>query len=191
MLTESADWELPPSLVKRQSRRELERALIELQSSGFSADEIARRENVLRRNAARRTETALKEHFILERIAEVEKIEDSPADYDAEIARIARSTGESERRVRSRLERSSQIDALRNMIIEQKVIDLITQHAVFRTLPKQPDDEVGGETPNVYAAPFGLWSEPETDIPEAKYEDKQAASIPGQPTTGKAKPTDR
>ncbi|HMP78001.1 MAG TPA: trigger factor, partial [Pirellulaceae bacterium] len=39
LLTESANWELPPSLLKRQSHRELERALIELQSSGFDEEE--------------------------------------------------------------------------------------------------------------------------------------------------------
>ena len=40
LLTESANWELPPTLLKRQSQRELQRWILELQSSGFSNDEI-------------------------------------------------------------------------------------------------------------------------------------------------------
>ena len=35
-LTEDANWELPPDLLKRQSQRELERSVLELRRSGFS-----------------------------------------------------------------------------------------------------------------------------------------------------------
>ena len=34
----AADWELPPDLLRRQARRELERAVLELRSSGFNED---------------------------------------------------------------------------------------------------------------------------------------------------------
>ena len=88
-LTESANWELPPDLLKRQSRRELDRNVMELRSSGFSDQEIRARENSLRQNIMEKTERLLKEHFILEKIAEVEEVEDSPADYDLEIAKVA------------------------------------------------------------------------------------------------------
>jgi trigger factor len=53
-LTESANWELPPDLLRRQSRRELDRSVIEMRSSGFSDQEIQARENLLRRNPAER-----------------------------------------------------------------------------------------------------------------------------------------
>ena len=45
LLTKSADWELPPGLLQRQSARELERAVMELRRSGFSEAEIRAREN--------------------------------------------------------------------------------------------------------------------------------------------------
>ena len=38
-LTVAANWELPPTLLERQSRRELQRAVMELQRSGFNEDE--------------------------------------------------------------------------------------------------------------------------------------------------------
>ena len=44
-LTVAADWELPPELLQRQSQRELQRAVMELQRSGFSEDEIRAHEN--------------------------------------------------------------------------------------------------------------------------------------------------
>ena len=51
LLTKSADWELPPGLLERQSARELERAVMELRRSGFSEAEIRARENQLRQNS--------------------------------------------------------------------------------------------------------------------------------------------
>ena len=84
-LTVAANWDLPPELLKRQSRRELERTVLELRRSGFSEDEIRSHGNELMQNSQQSTAKSLKEHFILERIAEDEKIEDLPEDYDAEI----------------------------------------------------------------------------------------------------------
>ena len=165
LLTESADWELPPDLLRRQSRREIERAMIELHASGFSESEVVARQNRLRKNILERTEVLLKEHFILERIAEEESIEEEPQDYDMEIARIAIQQQDSPRRVRAKLERTGQMDALRNMIIERKVIDLITEHAEFKAVPYERDDESAD-----YAVEFFAAGDTQ-QIPEAKYED--------------------
>ncbi len=84
-LIQGADWELPPDLVRRQAKRELERMVLELQSSGFSDELIQNYANQIRQNSLRSTEAALKEHFIFERIAEDQKIEAEPADYEMEI----------------------------------------------------------------------------------------------------------
>lgn len=140
MLTESADWDLPQDLLRRQSRRELERAVLELRSAGYSEDEIRAYENELRQNSQESTKTALKEHFILERIAEEEGIEEEPQDYEAEIALIAAQTREPIRRVRARIEKQGLMDALRNQIIERKVIAKITDAAKFKDVPYQVED---------------------------------------------------
>jgi trigger factor len=164
-LTEAAKWELPQALLRRQSRRELERAVMEMRSSGFGEDEIQTQENSLRQNVLKRTENLLKEHFILERIAEQEKVEDSPEDYDREISRIALQKNDSPRRVRARLERSGSMDSLRNMIIEQKVIKLIEEHAKFKETPYNSAD-----TSDAFGADVFLAGVPKADIPDAKYD---------------------
>ena len=90
------------------------------------------------------TARALKEHFILERIAEDESVADTAADYDEEIRAIAAQSGESPRRVRASLERRGLMDVLRNQIIERKTVDLITSHASFKDTPfefQKPDAE--------------------------------------------------
>jgi trigger factor len=138
LLTKSADWELPPGLLQRQSARELERAVMELRRSGFSEAEIRARENQLRQNSAVATAAALKEHFILERIAEEEKIDVDDGDYDKEIFLIAAQSGESPRRVRAQLEKRGLMDVLRNQIIERKVLELVQSEAQFNDEPYEP-----------------------------------------------------
>jgi trigger factor len=143
-LTASATWDLPPDLLRRQSQRELERSILELRRSGFDDDSIRRHVNELRQTVMASTARALKEHFILERIAEGESIADSPADYDEEIRAIAAQSGESPRRVRASLEKRGLMDVLRNQIIERKTIDLVTSHASFTDTPfefQKPDAE--------------------------------------------------
>ncbi len=134
-LTASASWDLPPDLLRRQSLRELERAILELRRSGFDDDSIRRHVNELRQSVMGSTAAALKEHFILERIAEDQSIADVAADYDEEIRAIAAQSGESPRRVRANLEKRGLMDVLRNQIIERKTIDLITSHAKFTDTP--------------------------------------------------------
>ena len=163
-LTKDADWDLPPEMLERQSQRELERAVMELQSSGFSDAAIRAHSNRLRQNSRETTARALKEHFILERIAEENEIEAEPEDYDHEIMMIAMQRSESPRKVRARLEKRGQMDTLRNQIIERRVIELITEHAKITEKPfERPEDDTealdhaaGGESK-------------EADIPEAMH----------------------
>ena len=163
LLTESANWELPPELLRRQSRRELERAVLELKRNGFSDEEIRAYENDLRQNSMTATARALKEHFILERIAEEEKIETDSEDYDKEVALIAAQSGESARRVRARLEKGELMDALRNQIIERKVVELVLSHAKFKDVQYKP------ETAETEALEQTAGGEEESEIPEAKH----------------------
>ncbi|MEN6405018.1 MAG: trigger factor [Thermoguttaceae bacterium] len=164
-LTVAASWELPPDLLRRQSHRELQRAVMELQRSGFSDEMIHAHENALRQNATASTAQALKEHFILERIAEDEKIEADENDYEAEVRLIAAQSGESARRVRARLEKGGSMDVLRNQIIERKVIERILENAKFKETPyefRRADEEAIDQT-----AGGGQ----QTDIPDAKYDE--------------------
>jgi trigger factor len=96
----------------------------------------------------------LKEHFILERIAEEEKIEDTAEDYETEVDLIASQSGQSPRRVRAQLEKRGLMDALRNQIIERKAIELILASAKFKDVPYKMeaqeaealDEAAGGES---------------------------------------------
>ena len=139
-LTVAADWDLPPGLLKRQSEREFRRTIMELQRSGYSNEEIQAHANFLRQNSTSETARSLKEHFILEKIAEIESIQETEEDYDLEVALIAAQSGVSPRRIRAHIEKAGDMDILRNQIIERKVIDLICEHASFNETPFEFED---------------------------------------------------
>ncbi len=172
-LTVAADWDLPPELLERQSHRELERAVLELRRSGFGDDEIRTHENEIRQNSHVSTARALKEHFILERIAEDEGVDVDEADYDEEIQLIADQGGESPRRVRAKMEKGGTMDVLRNQIVERKVIEQILAHAKFEEVPFEPEE---ADSEAIDQAAGGH----ESGIPDAK-PDSSEATAGGRP----------
>jgi trigger factor len=160
-LTVAANWDLPPDLLKRQSGREFERSVLELRRSGFGETEIRAHANELLQNSREQTAKALKEHFVLERIAEEEKIEVASSDYEDEIALIAEQSGESPRRVRAQMEKRGLMDTLHNQIIERKTIDQILANAKFNETP------YALEIPTTEAVNVALAGGESSAIPEA------------------------
>ena len=175
-LTVAANWDLPPALLQRQSRRELQRAVMELQRSGFSDEEIQAHENALRQNSMASTARALKEHFILERIAEDEEIDADEQDYEAEIRLIAAQSDESPRRVRARLEKSRLDGRVAQPDHRAQGDRAHPEHATFKEVPYElhRTDEAAID----HAAGGGE----QADIPEAKYDEGE--EVPEARTEG-------
>lgn len=168
ILTKDAKWDMPAGMVNKQTNRELQRQVLDLQRNGFDEDQINAYINAARRNATETTITALREHFVLEKIAEDLSIEPTPEEYDKEIAEIAQNSEVSERQVRVRLERTGQLDALRNQIIERRVIEQIVSEA---NVTEKDDDTFLRKAPEEYALSFAI-APVTSDIPEAKYDSK-------------------
>ncbi len=166
-LTRDANWELPPDLLRKQASRELERTVMELRASGFDDAMIQATANQLRQNTLRSTEKSLKEHFVLERIADDEKIDVDETDYKQEIMLIAAQRREPPRRIRAQLEKRGQMDALRNQIVERKVIDLICVDAEFEDTPYEREKQTSAGVDLVLVGGHDTSS-----IPEAKHEEE-------------------
>jgi len=134
-MTASADWDLPESLVMRQVENALLREQLEMEQSGFTTAQIRARQNQMRQQQISETRLALKQHFILDKLAEQEKIEVTPADRDLEISYMALQRGESPRRVRSRLEKQGLMGNLDAQILERKAIEVVLSRAVYEDVP--------------------------------------------------------
>jgi trigger factor len=134
-ITESAHWELPESLVRKQVENALRREILEMQQAGFTTQEILARENQIRQRSISTTRQALKEHFVLDKIATKENIEATEVDLEAEIQMMALQRGENPRRVRARLVKSGVIENLAAQIRERKAIDFILKSAEYENVP--------------------------------------------------------
>lgn len=177
-LLSGTHFDLPESLLRRQARREIERAELQLRADGHSEDYLKAVRNEISRNATANTAAALREHFVLERLADEMKIDAEPGEYEAEIYRISAQLDEPVRRVRSRLEKRGQMDVLRNQIVERKVIKLILDEAEIHDQPMVP---VQDDTVPVDHAIAGT-SAASAPIPEAKYAEQPAdQAIGGRP----------
>ena len=186
LLTADANWELPPQLLRRQSQRELQRSILELQASGFPDEEIRRHINRLQQNLLGSTEKALKEHFILERIAEDNDLDATPEDIEREILIIAMQQQTSPRAVRAQLEKRGDMDALRNQIIERQAIDLITEEANFSEtdMPEDEDNDtfalsaaISGVAPVSRPAEENEAEQDETEQDEAEQDEAGEAEV--------------
>ncbi len=98
---------------------------MEMKSEGISETEIAQRVHLMQQDILNSTALALKEHFVLQKISEVEKIEIDDDDLNDEIERMADQNRESPRRLRARLEKDDLLEALAAEMIERKALDLI------------------------------------------------------------------
>jgi len=153
LIAGSTNWDLPQDLLRRQAKRTLSRKVMEMQSSGMNDNEINARVRVLQQDVLQSTALALKEHFVLQKIAEEEKLEVSDDDIQGEIERIAQQNDESPRKVRARLEKEDLIEALAVEVIERKSLDLVLNSAEYTEKPLENHDTLSMETTEADAAP--------------------------------------
>ena len=150
-IVESADWELPESLVEQQTDNALRREMLEMTQAGFTREQIAARENEIRANAIESTRQALKEHFVLDRIATKEDIECEQQDIDQELLMMSFQTGESLRKIRARMAKSGMIDNMEAQLRERKAVDFILDKASYNDVDRDPIAEN-----TVTAVPFAI-----------------------------------
>jgi trigger factor len=152
----ASQWELPNDLLLRQARRALQRRIMEMRDAGISEEEIRGRQRLLEQDILKSTALSLKEHFVLQKIAEVEKIEVDDDQINEEIERMALQSDESPRRVRARLEKEDQMDALAAQIVERNALDLVLQHAEYQDVPLDQAEEARVGTVEEQAVPGEL-----------------------------------
>jgi len=141
-IAESATWELPQDLLQRQARQAMSRRILEMREAGLGDEEIRTRIRVLERDVLQTTALSLKEHFVLQKIAEVEKIEVDQTDIDEEIESLAEQSKESPRRVRAQLEKEDLLESLAAQIIERKALDLILNTAEYEDVSLEKEASI-------------------------------------------------
>jgi trigger factor len=165
-------WDLPQDLLQRQARSALNRRVMEMQSAGIADEEIRGRLRILQQDVLQSTAKSLKEHFVLQKIAENEKLEIDQDDIDDEIDRIAMQNDEAPRRVRARLEKEDMMEALATEIVERKALDLILDSAEYEDVPMVKEE--GAVTTMEAQAVPGEMHDPTEEVPAATAEAAEA-----------------
>jgi trigger factor len=125
-LVKRNEFEVPESLVERQIDQRLERGLRALAAQGMKMEDLKKMD--LPRLRVGQREQALqdvKSSLLLERIAELEKIEASDEELNREIEALARQTKQTPEAVRARLTQDGGLDRIRNRIRSEKTLDFL------------------------------------------------------------------
>ncbi|MBI3454880.1 MAG: trigger factor [Candidatus Rokubacteria bacterium] len=123
------DFAVPESLVTREIGHRVSRMQAGVSRQGIDPAALdwdyARLAEELRPAAVRAVRWAL----LQEAIAEREELTVSEAEVEAELARLARDSGRAPQALRSLLERSGELEGLRLKLREEKVLNLLIEHA--------------------------------------------------------------
>ena len=125
-LVKRNDFEVPESLVDRQIDLRLERGLRALAAQGMKMEDM-KKMDLPRLRAGQRDQAVqdVKSSLLLERIAEMEKIEAGEDEVNHELEALAQQTKQTPEAVRARLTQDGGLDRIRNRIRSEKTLDFL------------------------------------------------------------------
>jgi trigger factor len=125
-LVKRNDFEVPESLVDRQIDLRLERGLRALAAQGMKMEDL-KKMDLPRLRVGQRDQAVqdVKSSLLLERVADLEKIEAGEDDVNHEIAALAQQTKQTPEAVRARLTQDGGLDRIRNRIRSEKTLDFL------------------------------------------------------------------
>ncbi len=125
-LVKRNDFEVPESLVDRQIDVRLERGLRALAAQGMKMEDL-KKMDLPRLRVGQRDQAVqdVKSSLLLERVADLEKIEAGEDDVNHEIEALAQQTKQTPEAVRARLTQDGGLDRIRNRIRSEKTLDFL------------------------------------------------------------------
>ena len=125
-LVKRNDFEVPESLIDRQIDLRLERGLRALAAQGMKMEDL-KKMDLPRLRAGQRDQAVqdVKSSLLLERIADLEKIEVSDQEVNHEIDALALQSKQTSEAVRARLTQDGGLDRIRMRIRSEKTLDFL------------------------------------------------------------------
>ena len=138
-LVEAHSFDVPPSMVDRQVRYLLERHQSRQQAQGAAPTGEKPSTEELRKEFQPHAHRQVKATLILEKIAELEKVEVSDAEVQKRVEDAARVAGERAPAVRQYYERADARENLRSQMIIDRTIDYLLQNAAMKEVDSAVD----------------------------------------------------
>jgi trigger factor len=124
-LHEKTKFDIPPPLLRNETKRALTELVQRNRARGIPDEMLKEKEKELIETAAKVAYHRLKTNFILERIAEQEKIEVTREDVDHRIRHEAQHYNISADKMRKELEEHDQLNALAEQVLLGKTLDFL------------------------------------------------------------------
>jgi trigger factor len=135
-LHEHISFDLPPSLLKNETRRALNELVHRNRERGITDDLLKGKEKELIEGAGSLAAHRLKTNFILHRIAEHEKIEVTREEVDNGIREQAAHYNVSVEKMRKEFEENDRINGFAEEILLGKTLDFLKQNVIVETTPE-------------------------------------------------------
>jgi trigger factor len=120
------DFDVPEAMVDRQIDVRLERGLRALAAQGMRPEDMKKMDlNRLRAGQRDQAVQEVKANLLLDKIADLEKVEVSEEEIGQEIDALAAQTKQTSEAVRARLTRDGALDRIRNRIRSEKTLNLL------------------------------------------------------------------
>jgi trigger factor len=125
-LIQRNEFEVPESLVEQQIDLRLERGLRALAAQGLSAEQMKKMDmNRLRGGQRDQAVHDVRATLLLEKVADVEKLDVSDEELNQELEALAKQTKQTSEAVRARLTRDGGLDRIRNRIRNEKALNFL------------------------------------------------------------------
>jgi trigger factor len=125
-------FEVPEYVVERQIDTRLQTLFRQLGMQGVDPRQMNLDWERLREAQRERAEREVRSHFILDRIAESEKIEVSDEEIDKEIGQFAEGSGQDVAALRARLTKEGAVDSIKEQVRNRKALDFVIASAEIR-----------------------------------------------------------
>lgn len=120
---------VPPSLVEEQQRASLASFQKRLEEAGTGEEEIQKKLEESRTEAHQDAERRVRLFFLIEAVAQKQKLFVTENDIEAELRAIAQANNATEAQVREHLEQNKQFGELRLALLERKVREFLRDNA--------------------------------------------------------------
>jgi len=144
-LSERIQFELPPNLLKQETRNALAELVQRNRERGVPDGALKEKEEELIRVASGLAAHRLKTNFILHRIAEEEKIQVTRADLDESIRHQAMHHNITPEKMRQEIEKNDGMNGLVEQVLLGKTIDFLGSNATIESAPTAPVSEQTNE----------------------------------------------
>jgi trigger factor len=136
-LHENTKFDVPPPLLRNETKRALSELVQRNRARGIPDEMLKEKEKELIETAASVAHHRLKTNFILERIAEQEKIEVTREDVDLRIREEAQRYNIATDKMRKELEEHDQLNALAEQILLAKTLDFLKANVSVQPISEE------------------------------------------------------